>query len=71
MAEKRDRRDKDMANVAESMADMGDKTAEAPGGNIPGGSGGVQGHPDRSDEQEARSNPHEESRIGARHKGKA
>ncbi|HKG20300.1 MAG TPA: hypothetical protein VKC34_00260 [Blastocatellia bacterium] len=60
-------RDIDMANVSESMSDLGDKTAGAPGGNIQGGSGGAQGHPDQSDPKEAQSAPHEESNLGGRH----
>jgi hypothetical protein len=61
------RRDIDMANVSESLSDLGDKTAGAQGGNIQEGSGGVQGRRDQSNPKEAQSEAPEEGKLGGRH----
>lgn len=47
-----ERRDIDMANVSENLSDLGDKSSGNPGGNIQGGSGGVQGRGDGSNPKE-------------------
>lgn len=60
------RRDIDMANVSENLSDLGDKTTATQGGNIQGGSGGVQGRSDQGDAQQTQSDPGEESKPGGR-----
>lgn len=42
-------RDIDMANVSENISDLGDKTTGTEGGNIQGGSGGLQGRQQQSE----------------------
>jgi hypothetical protein len=57
-----ERRDVDMANVSENLSDLGDKSGGNPGGNIQGGSGGVQGRGDRNNPKEPDSSPGQKKR---------